>query len=479
MCINCGFHCAKNVEKVFYFLFEVLYNKDMKEEFENLSNETQNFNEQDNENVIYDGDCSYRCTLNQADLDNIDRIESRDNVNNDLFVVATEATTGEAMFSLFTEGALSSEKTGRDTGIYTYKPVREVLKQKEAKRKQFTSYEDILNNPIFEDTSSFVYGEIDDSTEPQGILAEGFYEGPTCGFSECMLAQYDPLGGPQTQIIRTFKGYLEVLRPMGVLRASNNYEQDVSRVYVPEFYIDKYKLRNGDEIACVYTEQSGKFVMQSLLSINGETYETWNVDRCWFDEIKCSPKQISAKGSDSNKCLSVIRGLSLRRGDNVFVRLKDHSRELGWLQKFIRDASELFDRVVIVNPKMRNGEELVTADNVVNFSTEFTDSVHNQILACVLGANYVKRLVEMNKTVAFIVDDLNYISTLDNAFNGESPVIKTIFSCIKANKKGGSIMFGLLPYSRVQGYPAVFKAFETVNLIVDRGEADLYSSARL
>lgn len=432
------------------------------------------------DDVEYDGDSSYQCELTQADLDNISMIESRDTVNSDLFVVDIDAETdASGLYSLFTEGALSGEKTGKDTGIYAYKPVvEEPVKEKPAART-FFSYEDILNDPIIEATSDIVYGEIDDSSTTESIIAPGFSSGTEPAFMECMLAQYDPLGGPQTQVVRTFRGYLEVLRPMGILRANNCFEPDVGKVYVPEFYIDKYKLRNGDEIACVYTEQCGKFVLQSLLTINGVTYSNWDPERAWFDEISCEPKPISVKGSDTNKCIAIIRKLQLCRGDNVFVHFRDYARELKWTQEFIKLASELFDRVVVINPKVINDFELVNADNVVNFSAEVSDPTHNQIMACVMGANYVKRLVEMGKSVAVFVDHLHYLSSLDSGFNGENPVTKTVFSCIKANRKGGSIMFAMFPFSNVQKTYNFFNSFETVSLMVDKGEADLFSSKRL
>lgn len=426
--------------------------------------------------VDVQGDSSYKCNLTDGDLSKITLLEGENMVNRDLFVVSGEPEMDNSIFNLFSEGTISGVATGRETGIYKYKPIRGVQP-----RDEFAEYEDLLKTPIISqitgDTGTFL--EVD--TPLTSVIAEGLsQEEYDTSFTQCMLAQYDPFGGPQTQVVRTFRGYLEIARPFGVLRSCNYCTQDIDKVYIPEYYIDKYLLRNGDEVACVYTENRGKFVVESLLSINGEVYSNWNVKREWFNDIVSTPKKIGVKSKNANICVDMINTLELRRGDNVFAYLNDGSREAGWVASFVHNLNAVFDRVVVINPKVRSLAEIVEADNVVNFCAGFADALKNQIMVCVMGANYVKRLVELGKTVAFVVDDLNFVASLDNSFNGETPVTKTVFSCIKANKKGGAIMFGVVPFENPNSAKFVpFKSFESVALIVDKGELDLFASYRL
>lgn len=419
------------------------------------------------------GDSSYKCDLSDSDLEQITLLEQDATINSDLFVVPKEKQMDASLVGLFCEDSISGVKTGKDAGIYKYKPVKGIEPE-----DNFDEYEELLKHPIISkatgDISKFTVAE-----ELTSIIDPGISQEVDTSFTDCMLAQYDPWGGPETQVIRTFKGYLEISRPLGILRCGDGCLQEVETVYIPEFYIDKYLLRNGDEIGCVYNEVRGKFVVESLLTINGEVCSNWNTQREWFDDIQTTSRKLSIKAKENSELLNVINTLELRRADNVFVHLKNGVRESGWIKTCIKQLDLLFEKVVVINPKIRSVDEVVEGNNVVNFCAKFTDTTSKQIMACVLGANYVKRLVEMSKTVAVVVDDLNYVASLDNGFNGETPVLKTVFSCIKANKKGGAIMFGLLPASSVEGNFNMLNSLETARLVVDKGEIDLFSSYRV
>lgn len=478
LCINCGFVYAKNVEKVFYFSKYVLYNMFMRNDTEDLSNKQNTDNDIKHKVKQLEGDSSYDGGFTSKDLDKILLLESDNELNYDLCVTPSKAKEDEtSIFKLLNEGTVSGVLTGKDTGIYKYKEVKEEPVKED---DEFAGYEELLKTPIISKVTGDKSTYLGINTLTTSIIADGFSQEYDQSFAECMLAQFDPLGGPQTQVVRTFKGYLEIARPWGILHRSNCLSKDAERVYISEYYIDKYLLRNGDEISCMYTENQGKFVVESLLTINDEGYSNWETDRVWFDEIKSVPKPIVLKTGKEDTCTKVVNGLQMCRGDFVSVYLNDNSRVGGWIEQFIADANNNFDKVVVINPKVKGNSQLIEGLNIVNFCAEFTDSKYKQTLVCLLAANYVKRLVELGKNVVVIADDINAISALDEGYNGEMPIMKTLLSCVKSYKRGGSIIFGVVPFSNEESERkySIFKSMETVGLVIHKADADVYSSYR-
>lgn len=455
----------------------------MRDNIEDLSNKQDMDKYTENNFDELEGDSSYKGGFTSSDLEKICLLESDNELNYNLCVTSCKPKDNKkTIFQLMDEGVLKSELTGRDAGVYKYKEVKEDIapENEPNPEDEFAEYEELLKNPIISKTTGDKTTYLGTNTLTTSIIADGFLQEYDQSFAECMLAQFDPLGGPKTQIVRTFKGYLEVARPWGILHRSSCHSKNVERVYISDYYIDKYLLRNGDEISCMYIEKQGKYVVESLLTINDECYSKWDKDRVWFNDIKSVSKPIVLKASKENACTKVVNGLEMCRGDFVSVYLKDASRGSGWIEKFIAGANNNFDKVVVINPKVKSNYQLVEGLNIVNFCAEFTDSKYKQTLTCLLGANYVKRLVELGKNVIVVVDDINSISALDEGYDGEKPITKTLLSCVKSYKKGGSIMFGIVPFYNEEGDKeySLFKSLETVGLVIDKAEADIYSSYR-
>lgn len=455
----------------------------MRDNIEDLSNKQNMDKSVENNFDELEGDSSYKGGFTSSDLEKICLLESDNELNYNLCVTSGKPKEDKAsIFKLLNEGALNGVLTGGDTGIYKYKEIKEdsIQENEPNQEDDFASYEELLKNPIISKITGDKSTYLGTNTLTTSIIADGFSQEYDQSFAECMLAQFDPLGGPKTQIVRTFKGYLEVARPWGILHRSNCHSKNVERVYIADYYIDKYLLRNGDEISCMYVEKQGKYIVESLLTINDECYCNWDKNRVWFNDIKSVSKPIVLKADKDNACTKVVNGLEMCRGDFVSVYLKDASRGGGWIEKFIAGANSTFDKVVVINPKVKSNYQLVEGLNIVNFCAEFTDSRYKQTLTCLLGANYVKRLVELGKNVLVVVDDVNSVYALDECYNGEKPITKTLLSCVKSYKKGGSIMFGIVPFSKEEGDReySLFKSLETVGLVIDKAEADIYSSYR-
>ena len=111
------------------------------------------------------------------------------------------------------------------------------------------------------------------------------------------------------------------------------------------------------------------------------------------------------------------------------------------------------------------------------------ERIQNQITIAALGANYARRLIELGKNVAIIIDNLDAIVGLDNMHNGELPLCKTLLSSAIATKDGAITLFTLISLrtDSVGSYTLheLFKSAETLGVVVDNNEIDLYNSYRI
>jgi len=89
----------------------------------------------------------------------------------------------------------------------------------------------------------------------------------------------------------------------------------------------------------------------------------------------------------------------------------------------------------------------------------------------------------MGKNIAVIIDDIDTIASLDKDNIDEMPVCKTVLTCTKASNEGDGTSFTLIQLRTeiVNTFKVhnIFKSIETLGIVIDDNEIDLYNSYRV
>ena len=399
------------------------------------------------------GDQLFKTKLSEQDIDIIKNI----NTYNVGGLVDTVKYVDEGdLYSLMVEGAIKGRATGADTGIYNYETIDE--------KRDFNI-----------DLSKFV-GEkfihkIDDG-EPQIYNNEGL-------FANCILAEPDKNGSEYSKIIKTFKGYLQVTAEKFSFIRNCDCKSEISIVYVPQSYVQKYKLRNGDELVCCCKEDKGLMLIDSLFTINKISCFEWDANRPWFDNLKFNSVQnIKSQGQLMQ---SVINKFELHKSDNMFLYLNRTCQKGKVLPRLINELEDMFDYIIYLNPKYSSVSYIDNCYKVIKFCTPINAELKHQQNIILLGANYAKRLVELGNKVAVIVDDADMIMKLEN--EEDLPISKTVYSCTINGEVGYSNSFTVVSLKnrliKDIEFNTVLKSAETIGIVFDCNEIDTFNSYRV
>jgi hypothetical protein len=394
------------------------------------------------------GDVSTKTTFTKQNLDSIALLEAQDFVNTTLFSQSDFIEAGN-IYALLDEKVLKGTKTGADLGIYNYSPIsnEEKLNDKNTNVKNKTiSYDDY-------------------------------------GFRYCVLAEENPLGGNETQVVLTFRGYLEVTSgEFSFIRNCDCSKKQFSIVYMPKYYVDKYHLRHGDEIVCTCKEDNGKMIISSLFTINQISRYQWDVNRPWFNELKNGkPKALKGKGEYTQ---TIINKFGLFKSDNVFMYLTKTTQKQQTLSQLINELGQMFDKLIYINPNYNHINTVDEQYDIAKFCTKLNDCKNKKVTTILLGAQYAKRLIEMNESVAIIIDDIEAIVSLDSDNADEMPICTTLLStAIASTPKGSGTCFSIvsLRTREIKSVilPNVCKSAETLGVVIDNNEIDLFNSYRV
>ena len=398
--------------------------------------------------------------LSINDLKGITLLDDDFELNADLFDVENCEDVGN-IYSLMDEGVLKDQPTGADLGIYNYNTGNAV------------DYSKYIGNdfkiPIEEcDRGNIVFPKFLDD------------EITDCDFGDCILAQDDDVLWQGSTPIRTFKGYLEVsLDDKSIVRLVDTTGFNGKVVYIPRLYISKYLLRNGDEIVGVFNKVDGDMVATTLFTINQIPCSKWTGIRPWFKQLGHS----AVKQNVNIKSLySIANRFGIFKGDNVFLYLKQDTAKSAVLPQLISDFSLSFDQIIYINPNYKS-TFLGEAQNIVKFCVGFNASHKFKISAVLLGANYARRMIEMGKNVAILIDDVDGVAELDISNVEEMPVGKTIWNTSISASVGGGTIFTIVSdkggIDRCELVPRVVKNVETLGVFVEGGQASPRNSYRV
>lgn len=393
--------------------------------------------------------------LTHKDLNNITLLSDELEINYDLFGNISSVEDGN-IYALMAEGVLKNQATGADLGIYDY------LKS--------NNYDDQYNSLA----NDFKHGN---------TLSLRNKENQETDFAYCLLAEEDSLGGAKTQVIKTFKGYLEIKKgDFSIIRRSDCTLKGCMVVYIPQAYISKYRLRNGDEIVCTYKDEGERSELTSILTINQQSYYMWNGNRPWFKDLQTivKPKKINGKGEYIH---AISSKFGLFKSDNIFIYINKNSSKNQILPNITEELSQLFDKVIYINPHYNPSTLLCENNNIIKFCTLFNDKINNQITTTLLAANHAMRLLEMGKNVAIVIDDIDSLLELDDCFDNEMPICKTILLAVKSTNAGSGTSFVLVSL-RNQSIENIrnqqkLKNIETLGILVDGNQIDLFNSYRI
>ena len=143
----------------------------------------------------------------------------------------------------------------------------------------------------------------------------------------------------------------------------------------------------------------------------------------------------------------------------------------------------MFDKVVYINLNYNEFIDFNGNYNVAKFCADVNDKPNKKGAIALLGINYAKRLIELGKNVAIIVDDIDSIQVVENDLKNEVPILKNLLNCSKVSKNGSATDFTVVPlrFSTLRSVklPEICKANETLGIVVDNNEIDLFHSYRI
>lgn len=457
-----------------YFFGGVVYNKLMKKMRRRILKNNRNIKLLAKDvkmdlRMIMAGDFSVVQNLSDEDLNILDSLESQSTLF-DFTLSKSKDFENVNIYALMDEGVLKAQPTGADLGIYDYEPIEN---EKVAVRKTY-DYSKTVNGYKPET----IVCNSDDSEEDVYETNKDDLQ-----FRYCVLAEGNSMGGEDTDIIITFKGYLEVTTAkFSFIRRCDGESAKFSLVYMPEYYIRKYQLRNGDEIVCTCKESNGKMLMTSLMTINGVPYYRWECERPWFKNLAIynRPRKVKVSGEFTEV---IDKKLKLLKGDNVFIYINKNSQKATTLNVMMTEFCQSFDKVVYINPHCKDFAEILDEHNIVKFCAGLEDDLKVKKAVTLMGSNYAKRLVELNCNIAIIIDDVEAIAVLDADNEIERPVATTVLNSAKATKDGASTSFTIisLKLNTLKSFSKnnIFRSVETLGIVIDKNQVDLYHSYRV
>ena len=399
------------------------------------------------------GDQSFKTKLTNEDIDILKRIDTN-NINNLIDVV--EYVDKGDLYSLMVEGAIQGCATGADLGIYDY-------------NLNFDNKDKTI------DISKFIGDKFINNIDDEDVIA--YTKGQT--FANCILAEPNSNGSEYSKVVKTFKGYLQVTLDEFSFIRSSDCCSDLSIVYVPQYYVRKYQLRNGDELVCTCKEDKGYMVLSSLFAINKVSCADWDNNRPWFNNLKQNNAESLKSTNDFMK--EVIHKFNLYKGDNMFLYLSKTCQKQKILPKLIDELEDMFDYIVYLNPKYLSVPYIDKCYKIAKFCTPINAELKHQQNMILLGANYAKRLVELGNKVAVIVDDAESIMELETEI--ALPICKTVYSCSINGDRGYANSFTAVSLKnrsiKTLKLNKILKSAETLGIMFDNNEIDTFNSYRI
>lgn len=399
-------------------------------------------------------DQSVDIKLTDRDIDIIKKIDTHNYKN---LVDVIEYVDEGDLYSLMVEGSINGHATGADTGIYNYQPVE-------------------INKGINVDLTKFIGEQFINSIDDDYTIS---YRDQKELFTNCILAEPNTTEVEYSQIIKTFKGYLQVTGEKFSFIRSNDCSSDISIVYVPQEYVQRYQLRNGDELVCTCKENQGFMILTSLFAINKISHIDWNCGRPWFNELKRG-KGTNLK-SNGEFIQIVANKFNLYKGDNMFLYLSKTCQKEKVLTELINELEGVFDYIIYLNPKYSPVLCIDDCYKIIKFCTPINAEPKHKQNMILLGANYAKRLVELGSNVAVVVDDADMIMELED--EADLPISKTVYSCAINSDIGYSNSFTAvsLKNSSLETIKLnkILKSAETIGIVFDNNEIDTFNSYRI
>lgn len=383
-----------------------------------------------------------------------------DGVNLDLFEMDSSIVEGD-IFALLQEGVIPGVKTGADLGIYDYPPVDE----KQSEIIDCSKFKG-SSKPIDSEDTSISYFSSDND----------------CFVRNCVLAEENPLSGNGSKIVYTFTGYLEVTKKdSSFIRCCDSDKRDIAEVNIPKEFLYKYQLRHGDEILCTCKKDNDKMVIDSLFNINQISRRCWDTSRPWFNNLK-SVTALPIKCVDEY-LKSVSNKFGLNKGDNVFIYLTKSTQKKPVLTQLVKELNASFDKIIYINPNYKPKSLNIEGCNIAKFTTLFEDCFNIKVTNILLATQHAKRMVEMGKKVAILIDDIDAVDVLDKEYGCDSAIVKTIFGTSRVCECGDCTSFTLVSLRTNNlasiNIPKIYKCAESLGVIVDNNEIDLYNSYRI
>ncbi len=399
------------------------------------------------------GDTSFKTKLTDRDIDIIKNIDTN-NISGLVDIV--EYVDKGDLYSLMVEGAIKGRATGADLGIYNYKPLDS-------------------DNHKTVDLSKFVGQKFINSIDDSEMVS---YSGGDI-FANCILAEPNSNGAEYSKVIKTFKGYLQVTMEEFSFIRSCDCNSELSIVYVPQCYVQKYRLRNGDELVCTCKEDKGCMVLTSLFAINKISCANWDNNRPWFNNLKqTKTESLHAAGEFMQ---AVINKFDLYKGDNMFLYLNQTCQKQKILPQIVNELEDMFDYIVYLNPKYSAVPYIDNSYKVIKFCTPINAKPKHQQNIILLGANYAKRLVELGNKVAVIVDDAETVMGLETEI--DLPICKTVYSCALNSNVAYSNSFTAVSLrgNSIDNVKlnTILKSAETIGIMFDNNEIDTFNSYRV
>ncbi|MFQ6723832.1 MAG: hypothetical protein ACLRFE_00675 [Clostridia bacterium] len=392
---------------------------------------------------------------NTYEINNISSLTNIDIVNNNLFDLDDNEVVGDIL-SLFDEGVIDGVKTGVDLSIYN------IYTTKLADKNNYSKYFDkgFIKTLDYADNSSKYYDDIND-------------------FSDCLLAEADPLNSV-TKIVTTFRGYLSITNDEFSIIKKCDCDSGIDVVYIPQYYIQKYMLRQGDELVCTCNESNGKMIINMLLTINKISCSKWNIDRPWFNNQPLSNKSNYFKPAGIYT-KQIDTKFKLIEADEAFIYLNNTNKPK-MLNDLVQEFNQMFDNVIYINPNYKHANAFYNV-NVIKFCALFNKSLEAKITITMLGIQHARRLMELGKKVAIIIDDIQSVIALDNEYSTELPMCKTLFNTNWVSNGSSITGFIIVPensrHFNINDLPGIVKNAESLGIVVDNNEIDLFNSYRV
>lgn len=235
-----------------------------------------------------------------------------------------------------------------------------------------------------------------------------------------------------------YKGYFELLETSeGLLRKKiNSSELENERCFVRFSTINRYNIKEGDEIVCYayFISEDRPLLCDEVISINNVAVLDMN-SRLDFEELPVCNHTKKVKISDKD-----FNGIELNYGDTIFCHIDNLDDFINFSVKFANTNKLLYDKFIFVSPASRvERYDLLKSFPDELYISSFLSNLSNQKRTAFMALNRAKRLAEMGKNVCLFISDILEIVTFDsNNPYGELQISKDILSCAK-NLENGSL----------------------------------------